>query len=253
MRRFLLFLFAGSLAACASLGLRTQVSPQDLAAIDRIGVVSVMGDRYHSILLGLTSLGNQYFGSDVSEWDLDGLAAGSAVEKLTVARSGRAALLDTGGLRGAAFHRGGDYRDIDRARLLSLAAAQGFDTLLLIYPAFDEDDPDRAGGYGYRAGFTIGGVSGCSYVQFIVEVLRVRDGNRLGWSWVRDCDGRDDPGWRGPLEEYSAEELAGLRARAEAQVRSGVRDRLQWLGLATATQVDGRPSDEPPPGLFRRD
>lgn len=253
MRRFLLLLLAGTLAACATLGLRTQVPAQDLAAMQRIGVASLMGDRYRGILLGLTSLGNQYYGSDVREWDLDGFAAATAVGRIATGLGRPVAVLDTGGLRASAFHRDGDYRDIERARLLALAAAQGFDTLVLILPAADENDPDRAGGYGYRASFGIGGVSGCSYVQLVVEVLRVRDGRQLGWDWIRDCDGRDDPGWRGPLEDYSAEEVAGLRARAEAQLRSGLRDSLQWLGLTSATGADGRRADEPPPGLFRRD
>jgi hypothetical protein len=256
MRRCLLILFAVWLTACATLGLRTQVSPQDLAGIDRIGVVSVMGDRYHTILLGLTSQGNRYHGSDVSAWDLDGLAVATAVESLTGAGDERAAVLATGGLRGGGFHRDGDYRDIDRAGLLSLAAAQGFDTLLLIRPAADDNAPDRAGGYGYHAGFGIRGVSGCSYVQLIVEVLRVRDGHPLGWEWVRDCDSTEDPGWRGPLEDYTATEAAALRARAETQVRSGLRDALQWLGLTAAAsrgEAEDRRRDEPPPGLFRRD
>lgn len=255
MRRLLTILpLVALLAACAALGLRSPVGQDDLRGMERIAVVSTLGDRYHGILVGLTSFGNQYYGADVRDWDIDALATRTALERMNGAGlTARAAALELAGSRGEAFHRAGDYRDIDRARLLSLAAAQGFDTLVLIHPAADENLPDRAGGYGYQAGFGIGGISGCSYVQLIVEVLRVRDAQQLGWDWARDCDDREDPGWRAGLEEYAPVEREALRALTQAQVAQQVRARVEWLGLAQTAAGPVRSVQEPPPGLFRRD
>lgn len=255
MRRLLTLLpIATLLVACATLGLRSPVGQDDLRGMERIAVASTLGDRYHGILVGLTSFGNQYHGADVADWDIDALATQAALERINGAdTAARAAALDLAGSRGESFHRAGDYRDIDRARLLSLAAAQGFDTLVLIHPAADENLPDRAGGFGYQAGFGIGGLAGCSYVQFIVEVLRVRDARQLGWDWARECDDRDDPGWQPGLEEYAPQERDALRARTQAQVREQVRARLEWLGMAQAATGTERSMQPPPPGLFRRD
>ncbi len=255
MRRLLMFLpLVALLSACATLGLRSPVAQNDLRGMERIAVASTLGDRYHGILVGLTSFGNQYYGADVRAWQIDALATQAALERMNnTSTPARAAALDLAGTRAEGFYRAGDYRDIDRARLLSLASAQGFDTLVLIHPAADENLPDRAGGYGYQAGFGIGGLAGCSYVQFIVEVLRVRDARQLGWDWARECDDRDDPGWRADLEEYGSDERDALRGRTQSQVRQHVRARLEWLGMAQASADAGRSVQEPPPGLFRRD
>lgn len=254
MRRLLMLLpLAALLSACATLGLQRPIDQDDLRGMERIAVASTLGDRYHGILVGLTSFGNQYYGADVQEWGIDALATQAAIDRINSTGPARAQALDMAGARAEDFHRGGDYRDIDRARLLALAAAQGFDTLVLINPAADENLPDRAGGFGYRAGFGIGGLSGCSYVQFMVEVLRVRDARQLGSDWARDCDDRDDPGWQESLEDYAAEQRDALRARTQMQVREQVRERLDWLRMAQAADGPARAIQEPPPGLFRRD
>jgi len=253
MRRLPLVLVVIVLGACSTLGLRAPVAENDLGRVDRVAVASVMGERYHGILVGLTSFGNQYFAADTTDWDIDALAVDTALAKLAPHYAGRVAALDLQGERGESFHRQGDYRYIDRARLLAMASAQGFDTLLLIHPAADANQPDRAGGVGYQAAFGIGGVSGCSYAQFIVEVLRVADGRQLGWDWARDCDNTADPGWQPGLEHYTPEQRAALRALTEAQVRQQVQQRLDWLGLVGQPAGARATADERPPGLFRRD
>lgn len=253
MRRLLLPLLLVLLGACATLGLRSPVPEAERAEIQHIGVVGLLGTRHHSILVGLTSIGNRYYAVDATEWDIDGLAIRSAIAAMTAQVSWRVSPLDLQGRAAEAFHRGDDYRDPDREALRALAAAQGMDTLVLLLPAADEGQPDRAGGYGYQAAFGIGGVSGCPYVQFIVEVVRVADGRRLGWDWVRDCDDAADPGWRAAAEEYTAAEWAMVRESLDGQIRRGVTGALRWLEMTGGPAAGPGTDDTPPPGLFRRD
>ncbi len=250
-RSALLFLF-GLLAGCATLGLRSPVPEAERADMRNIGVTALLGQRHHAILVGVTSIGNRYYAVDASAWDLDGLATSAAVTSLSAASAWQVAPLERHGRAAEAFYRDGDYRNPDREALLALAAAQAFDTLVLVLPTADDTYPDRAGGYGYQAAFGIGGVSGCPYVQFVVEVVRVADGRRLGWDRVRDCDDAADPGWRPVEEEYTGPEWAMVRASLERQVSRGVTGALHWLEMTAASSAGRETDDTPPPGLFRR-
>ncbi|TVQ45843.1 MAG: hypothetical protein EA371_11360 [Gammaproteobacteria bacterium] len=253
MRQFAVLSLLVLLAGCATLGLRSPVPEAERAGMQNIGVSALLGERHHAILVGVTSIGNRYYAVDAAAWDIDGLATSAAVASLSAAGAWRVAPLERQGRAAETFYRDGDYRTPDRDALLALAAAQGLDTLVLVLPTADDTYPDRAGGYGYQAAFGIGGVSGCPYVQFVVEVVRVADGRRLGWDRVRDCDDAADPGWRPAADEYTAAEWAMLRESLEDQVRRGVTSALRWLEMTGPASATREGQDSPPPGLFRRD
>ena len=165
-------------SGCASI----QVSKSAAARIKKVGVVSIMGDRFQGRYLGTTVFNNKFYVADVSSWHIDRTLEDYAIGSL------RRAKFDTGRLD-LSPHTADDYykkglfnQGLDMHlfhALPALAAKQGFDTLVVIMKPFDLQSKAFVPGYGFAERKFLGLSVSSLFASFTLIVYDTKTGRQL--------------------------------------------------------------------------
>lgn len=232
MNNYSLLLAIPMICSCAVM--RGPLSESEARAGKNIGVVSLLGDTFHGVHVGTTAFTNTSYEASVAEWKIDASTEQLIVARLTGLGSVRArSFAHDPGLRKrfidswSFFNNGFDYSE-----MLKLAQQQGFDTLVLVQPTAYDNAKFHKPGYGFFERTFLGSSQRCIYSLFTIEVLSVASGGRVGWEWGFPCSsGETELTWKGSLNEYTPEERALLRGRAEASIKSNVAKAMTELGF----------------------
>ncbi len=234
--RWLALAAAVLIAACTT----SPIAPENKAAIRNanIGVVSLLGNQFNGIYVGVTVFGNESYVAAVPDWKIDTFVSDTLLSDLH-RRGYRASRLALGTAPVEGFSRPvtglmQSGTDVDFKRLLALAAEQRFTTLALVAKArANANDPHEhfmQGSYGLYERNVMGLHRSCLYSFAGISFIDVATGRFIGSSKATPCDSWDDdlPDWKSSFAQLSPAEQQTLRnalfARIGKQLLKAVRD-----------------------------
>jgi hypothetical protein len=221
------------LSGCAALDMRRPVDREDMARVKRVGVVSAIGDTLYGVSVGTTVFGNSNFSAPIADWNLDASAMALAVEILKSNGRFEAAALDRAAYTGPQLMA-------DHGKLVwDLAASQGFDTLVILFPSVSDNYRFFQPGVGIFERTFFGLTKRCLYAAYIAEVDEVATRKRIAWQWGGDSDAPCHFGseerliFRQKYDAYSDAEKQMLRQGIEARLSESLRMSLDKLKIAS--------------------
>lgn len=229
-RRILTLVAIAALAACAAIDLKRPLAPGDIARFHRVAVVSLLADNAQFIAVGPTVLNDRRYTAPVPDWGVDAQAEARLLALLRAQAGIAAAVLDHPRDTVA------QLRAEHAQRVWDLARAQGFDTVVSVWPSLSENFPLFRPGYGYIDRNLLGRDHQCLYAAFTVEVYDVATRRRIAWEWGGDapCDLEAvmDLPVRARFEDYSAAERQQMRAGVLERIATGLDYAIARLGFA---------------------
>lgn len=219
------------LSGCAALNLKRPVSEQDIGGVKKVGVLSALGSDMHGVHVGTTVFTNWRYRADVATWKIDDVAAQHAVSLLS-ARKGIAAGRIVPPRTTEDLYTSRTSTQIKKDEVFSIAAAQGFDTLVLLRRERYDNAPFYEPGYGIFYRSTFGSTRPCVYAMYLMEVYDIKRKASLGWERAATCPSA--PGeiaLKKTFEEFSSSERERVRALLEAEIKRTVEDTLKRVGL----------------------
>lgn len=221
-----------SLCACAAMDLKQALSAADVARFHKVGVVSLLGDSVNGVYIGTTPLDSRRFTGAVPEWQIDRFVADQALGIIAAGGRVAAGRIDPAGTDLAGLRA-------DRARRLwELARAQGFDTVVSVWPSVSENFPFFKPGYGLYDNSLLGQSRRCLFASYTVEVYDVASRRRIAWEWggAAPCRMGADGGlvFLDGFDKYSDAQKQAMRTGIEARFAETLRYALVKLALADA-------------------
>lgn len=219
------------LNGCAAIGMRRDIPQTERMSIRTIGVVSVLGNEFHSTYIGTTIFGNKSHSMNVNAWNIDEHAISVAIKVLDSMGPYQAQSLGSG------------FTDI--SAVMDTARKAGVDAVVAIIPSGYDNQPHYVGGYGFHRHNMFGIQRDCIYSLFTTNVYAVSSARELGWEWSFPtskgigCYGKTSDGkswttqmqWREHSDEYSERERKQFRTNILESVSDSVSYSLRNLGL----------------------
>jgi hypothetical protein len=207
-----------SLSFAPSVALSSNDASISVLPPKRVGVVSLLGESFHGIGMGLTRFGNVDYSPQVSDWRIDSDAASFLLSALS-SRGCSASLLDIEPKRAEDFFLKGHADDPNLVELRRMAADRGFDTVLVVVGAPDAHVSTIQPGYGLFEQGAFGIHNVYPYAMFRVTVLDVSTGKEFASKYAYATGGRDKAiPWKTNLDEYSEDERSLIKKAIEEHV-----------------------------------
>lgn len=234
MRLIAQVLIFALLSGCAALNMKRPVSEQDTGKVKNVGVLSALGPDMHGVHVGTTVFTNWRYRADVALWKIDDVAAQHAVGLLST-RKGIAAGRIVAPRSTEDLYTSRTSTQIKKDEVFALAAAQGFDTLVLLRRDRYDNAPFYEPGYGIFYRSTFGSTRPCVYAMYLVEVYDVKSKASLGWERAATClSAQNEIPFKKGFEEFSPSERERVKALLEAEIKRTVEDTLKRVGLVAA-------------------
>ncbi|RYF66605.1 MAG: hypothetical protein EOO22_20770 [Comamonadaceae bacterium] len=236
LRFFSVIAVAFVLSGCAAVNIKRPVTEEELAGTKRVAVVSMLGDTFHGVHVGLTVFQNRQFTGEVPEWEVDKFASTTALKLLRAGARFGSASIDRMGVTPRTLRAEGGQRLRDAAR------AQGFDKLVVIVPATSSNHPFFVPGFGAFQREIFNGARRCVYAAYIVEVQDVAKGRPIAWDWGGSdasfggdapCVTRSDSpvSVKQSFSDYSTAEKQAMRVMLEERIEASMRYALDNVKL----------------------
>jgi hypothetical protein len=237
IRVLALLIVSIALSGCAALNIKRGLADDDLQSTKRIGVVSLLGDTFHRVSIGMTVFNNTKYSSPVPDWKIDSYTSRQALDLLGSNTRFTSSLVDRTSMPKEQLAKE------DEKKFWEAATQQGFDRLLIIRPSVSDNNAFFQPGFGIFERSVFGTNRRCVYAAYVVEVYDVASRKPIAWQWggSEPCElGRDtDVPLRPNYSDYSAAELATIRKRLEARIDESLRytlTKLSLIQMATATK-----------------
>ena len=211
---------------------------ESAAAIQRLAVVSLLGNELHGRKVGLTVFQNDAFDVEVASWNVDAVAAESLrsmAQEDPRLHDVEVLVPDVATL--AASYKGDASRaEFQPKALLAEAAAKGFDAVLLVHRSWNENEPFAMPGLTLLNRRLPGLNRTVPCIGSYVRLLDARTGRSLARAGGDEiCSTRNiEAGWRKSWAAYAPEEQAAIetifKAAVDLQLRMAVTD--MQLGVA---------------------
>lgn len=228
-RTIVISLLAITISGCAALNLKRPVAEEDIGKTKRIGVVSILGETFYGVSIGMTVFNNTYFSASVPEWHLDAFAASAATDLLRSNTRFESREMDRTGLSID------QVRPNDSKPMWEAAEKQGFDTLVILRPGVSDNHTFFKPGFGLFERSMFGSAKRCVYAAYIVDIYDVSKRKPIAWEWGggMPCQlGSDNQfTFKGSFNDYSSEEKQAMRRRLEARMSESLRYSLEKLLL----------------------
>ncbi|WP_296000688.1 hypothetical protein [Rugamonas sp.] len=167
-----------TLAGCASGGGQAPAADNGPVRIKQVGVLSLLGDDFHMVRLGLTNFGNLAYDTSVPDWQIDQVATTSALKLLSENHRITSKAFDKAALSKA------QLRNDDSDQLWQAARSQGLDTLIIVRPAVTESTRNFVAGVGLYERKMFGEGDRCVYTAYIARVYDVATRKELDSNWA---------------------------------------------------------------------
>jgi hypothetical protein len=221
------------LCGCSTLDLERPVANEDLGRIKRVGVASLLGETVYGISIGTTVFNNEEFSAPVPDWKIDATAVSQAM----------AVLRSNGRFEAAALDRSSFSAEqlmADKGRLLwDLAGRQGFDTLVILWPAVSDNYRVFKPGYGLFERSLLGLSNRCLYAAYRVDVDDVASRKDIAWEWGGDeavpclAGSENRLAFKAKFDDYSEPEKQAMHEGVEARIAETLGRALNKLRLAS--------------------
>lgn len=230
--RLLLMAAVVGLGACAAVDLKHPLEPEELARVDKVAVISLLGDTFNGISIGVPPIKDQHFTASVADWAEDDFVESQALSLLQETGRYQVAVLSHGKMSSA------ELRADHARRVWDLARAQGFDTVVSVWPSLSENFPFYKPGYGYYEQTLLGVNHRCLYAAYTVEIYDVASQRRASWEWggAEPCrkDSAQALTYRGSLDAYSDVEKLQMRLGLESRFSETLAYAMKKMGLLPA-------------------
>lgn len=221
-----------SLSACMMPGpMKKDYSLKD----KKIAIVSDLGNNFQSIVVGTTVFSNEFTKTDVTDWQINALAAQHISKHL-----------ETKGLSGSIVESNvfPSLEDSSRAKIDKIALSiipkvktQGFDSLILVRPSSLDNEPFYKPGFGQQKRYFFGIPKGCLYAIYMVEIYDLHREELVGIEWMNARQGPCEPRYeqtfalKDKFEDYSEQEKILIRDRMKKHMNLSLTRTLHTLQL----------------------
>jgi hypothetical protein len=225
-----------SLTASAALGLTPgSVPTKDLQSIQRIAVMSVLGDRFHGIRVNRFDTNVQNYSADVAAWKIDSFVQ-REIEQL-MSQRGRLPMdaipLDATAVEALYDAPYEDHLDVEK--VLEVTKSFGVDTLLLVKRTRSAIRPldHHRGGFGMISRPAMAkGTLGCVYVYVVISVYDVASGRDLAERLPLPCVyGTPIVEPRDRFEDFSEGDQRQLQVAVKLELSRTLDTELTKMGL----------------------
>jgi len=227
--RLLLPLAVLALSACAAVDIKRPLSGEQLANIHKVAVVSLLGDTFNGISIDAPPIKEQNFTASVAQWGEDAFVESQVASLLQETRRFDVAVLSRAKLSSA------QLRADHAQRIWDLAQAQGFDTVVSVWPTLSQNFPFYKAGYGYFEQTLLGVTHRCLYAAYTVEIYQVSTQRRLAWEWGGAEPCRQDSAqaltYRGSFDPYTDVEKLQMQLGLESRFSETLAYALTKTGL----------------------
>lgn len=201
----------------------------------KIAVVSDMGNNFRSNVVGTTVFSNEFTKYDVTDWQINALAAQHISN-----------YLKTKGLSGTVVESNvfPSLEESSRGKVDKIAQsiipkikAQGFDSLILMRPSSLDNEPFYRPGFGQYKRYFLGYPIGCLYAIYMVEIYDLHRDELVGIEWMNARDGQCEPkseqtfALKDKFEDYSEPEKILIRDRSKKHMINTLDKTLNSLQL----------------------
>jgi len=208
------------LVGCAQM---KQSEERRLTTVQRLGIVSLLGDTFHGTHIGITVFENVNFDVAVPAWRIDAHVEDVLARHVRGRHGLEAARIQLPAeLRAKLLEPANPLLGRDFSPLFAEARRQGFSTVLLVRSTAYQNDPLRKPGFGYFQRRSMVGVHGCAYGLYILGLYNAETADHYGWE-------------RGPLYCQGAAAAPTFKDRWEdypvgerEMMREQVKERLGW-------------------------
>jgi len=206
-----------------------------LATLRHVGVVSLFGDTFHGIGIGLTRSDNFRYTARVADWNIDQ----DCEDFLQTQLKGNGytpALLDIRPRRADDLYRGTESDQPDFDELRRIAATQSLDTIIVVWRSHSSSVFDIDPGFGlFEEGvFRIRRVF--PYAQFIITVIDAKTGKRIASTLGNATEKKPNKKipWKGNLEDFSDQERLQIKAAIEDHIHKKLLRALGRMNVVKA-------------------
>jgi hypothetical protein len=218
-----------AMCACAAVDLKRPLSPEQLGRIHKVAVISLMGDSFNGIAIGANVPNKRHYTAAVPDWGVDEFIESRTLELLQGPQRFEVAVLSHGSLSSAQLRAGHSQRVWD------LAKAQGFDTVVSVWPSLSENFPFYKAGFGYYEEALLGVPHRCLYAAYTVEIYDVATQRRVSWEWggAEPCrkDSAEALSFHDSFEAYTDVEKLQMRLGLESRFSETLAYALRKMGL----------------------
>lgn len=223
-----LFLFG-----CAGTTSRSVIDISKTSKIKSIAVVSLLGNDFHAIKIGLTVFNNEYYESDVSGWSVDQFAEQEILKYLNYRQNFHGKTLTyEPNFRQEFLEKSKNPFKNQYLDVIDLAKKQGANTVIFVEPVTSSNSPLLKPGYGFveqnKPPFS---PIRSPYFAAIIRIISVDDGELLGWRWITSPGIDQSIKWKGRLENYSPDEIGQIRKTLLNGLGESLRTSLKEMGL----------------------
>ena len=222
----LAFLISG----CASMGMRSGISGDDRARIQKIAVVSLHGPQFRFVKVGTTAFDNDEQEIEAKELKVDALVEATVVDSLK----------KTGQFKKVSAMPS-QLMESDPAtlsRLIKDARTQGFDALMVVVPANYSNAPLIKPGYGIYQVSNLMGETSNPYFLAVARIYDTSDESLMAWQWTFDSIG-GKPNVTSDAKiptktdyaNYSAAEKAEIHEKLKAHIKTCMNYTTKALNL----------------------
>jgi hypothetical protein len=221
-----------SILGCKTITSRGNLDDTEVAAIRKIAVYSLLGNDMNQTYIGTTVFENKDQTIDVTSWNLDALVTSTLRKDLRT----NTAFTKVEVLKGP-MDRSQIMAKDGRKIMLDQAKAQGFDTLIVLWPNAYANAPGVKAGFGLHRRNALGIKHTFLYILAGLNVYNVSTGELIAWQFLDELGnspelpGLKDPPWKDDPSTYTKEELASMQKTLKEHIVPGLQVTLKSLNL----------------------
>ena len=216
---------------------------EDKQHINNVGVISLLGDRFHGVSIGATIFGNKGYSADVPDWEIDKYIESSVADALARSTSYNVSIIDKAGTSANRFYTDQQGIMINDDKLYSLPDVTKLDTIILIDRTQYDNQPFLRSPYGFyqRTSSNVAYYQ-CIYSLFTISVLdtTLRQDTAISWSFpLRGRGACHEPeeglpvAWKNQFEEYTDAEQELIKSEVLKSIDRSIDHAIEYLGITT--------------------
>ena len=188
----ILFITTFLLAGC---GIKRPIPIADIEKIDKVGLISLMGNKMQITNVGFTVFDNSHATADIPDWKIDDYIESKMTNLIsdntnyTPVIIGRKTKNNYQNWEELLSNDNYNNKKVFYDSILAEAKEQGISYIFMSLPAGYDNSPHTKPGYGLKQEIRSYNTGACPYRQFVVEAFKINhkdEYEQIGWEWGFD-------------------------------------------------------------------
>ena len=194
-------------------------TPEPLAALRHVGVVSLFGNAFHGFGVGLTRWDNFRYTTEVPDWNIDRDCEGFLQTKLKD-NGYTSTLLDIRPRHADDLYGGADSDEPNFDELRRIAAAQRLESIIVVWRSRSSIVFDLDPGFGLFEEGVFGLRRVFPYAQFKITIVDVNTGKRIASALGNATEAKPNKKipWKSQFEDFSDQQKMLIKVAIEDHV-----------------------------------